>query len=66
VRPLCAESSGARSEEANLAIAEIKLAQQGKYAPRVESLEGGADYVSASIMDSLLLEKREATKSKDS
>uniref|UniRef100_K3X1U0 Uncharacterized protein n=1 Tax=Globisporangium ultimum (strain ATCC 200006 / CBS 805.95 / DAOM BR144) TaxID=431595 RepID=K3X1U0_GLOUD len=53
-----ADSSGERSAEASLAIAEMKLAEQGKYAPRLESVEGGADYVSASIVDSLLLQKR--------
>ncbi|DAZ98354.1 TPA: hypothetical protein N0F65_000673 [Lagenidium giganteum] len=46
------------SDHANLAMAEIKLAQQGKYSTRIESLEGGADYVSASIVDSLLLERK--------
>ncbi|TYZ66616.1 hypothetical protein PybrP1_004482 [[Pythium] brassicae (nom. inval.)] len=46
-----------RSTEASLAIAELKLAQQGKFAPRLETVEGGADYVSASIVDSLLLRK---------
>lgn len=58
--PWCAVLSGSareRSAEASLAIAEMKLAEQGKYAPRLESVEGGADYVSASIVDSLLLEK---------
>ncbi|KAL3669188.1 hypothetical protein V7S43_005572 [Phytophthora oleae] len=49
-----------RNAEASLAMAELKLAEQGQFAPRVETQEGGADYVSASIMDSLLLdEKRE-------
>lgn len=52
-----ATQDGHRSAEASLAMAELKLAEQGKFAPKVESQEGGADYVSASIMDSLLLEK---------
>ncbi|OWZ15880.1 Sulfatase [Phytophthora megakarya] len=47
-----------RSAEASLAMAELKLAEQSKFAPRVESQEGGADYVSASIMDSLLLDEK--------
>lgn len=47
-----------RSAEASLAVAELKMAEQGKFAPRVESQEGGADYVSASIMDSLLLDQK--------
>ncbi|KAH7464763.1 uncharacterized protein KRP23_12501 [Phytophthora ramorum] len=47
-----------RSAEASLAMAELKLAEQGKFTPRVESQEGGADYVSASIMDSLLLDQK--------
>ncbi|GMF23431.1 unnamed protein product [Phytophthora lilii] len=47
-----------RSPEASLAMAELKLAAQGKFVPRVESQEGGADYVSASIMDSLLLDRQ--------
>ncbi|KAG7386349.1 hypothetical protein PHYPSEUDO_000384 [Phytophthora pseudosyringae] len=47
-----------RGAEATLAIAELKLAEQGKFVPRVESQEGGADYVSASIMDSLLLDQK--------
>ncbi|KAF1776510.1 hypothetical protein GQ600_14516 [Phytophthora cactorum] len=52
-----------RGAEASLAMAELKLAEQNKFAPRVESQEGGADYVSASIMDSLLLDqKREKAK----
>lgn len=46
-----------RSAEASLAIAEMKLAQRSTFAPRLESVEGGADYVSASIVDSLLLQK---------
>ncbi|TMW62018.1 hypothetical protein Poli38472_009511 [Pythium oligandrum] len=45
-----------RSEVASLALAELKLAERGSYATRIESLEGGADYVAASIVDSLLLE----------
>ena len=45
-----------RSAEASLAMAELKLAEQGTFLPRVENQEGGADYVSASIMDSLLLD----------
>ncbi|CEG47622.1 uncharacterized protein PHALS_04772 [Plasmopara halstedii] len=45
-----------RSGEANLAIAEMKLAEQRKFVSRIESQDGGADYVSASIMDSLLLD----------
>ncbi|KAG3118065.1 hypothetical protein PI124_g4576 [Phytophthora idaei] len=52
-----------RGAEASLAMAELKLAEQNKFSPRVESQEGGADYVSASIMDSLLLDqKREKAK----
>eukprot|EP00644_Phytophthora_capsici_P016526 jgi/Phyca11/10631/fgenesh1_pm.PHYCAscaffold_52_\ len=52
-----------RNPEASLAMAELKLAEQGQFAPRVETQEGGADYVSASIMDSLLLdEKRDKEK----
>ncbi|KAG6622878.1 sulfatase-like protein [Phytophthora cinnamomi] len=51
-----------RSAEASLAMAELKLAEQGKFAPRVESQEGGADYVSASIMDSLLLDQQKSNK----
>lgn len=53
-----------RSAEASLAMAELKLAEQGKFAPRVESQEGGADYVSASIMDSLLLDQKKTHKTK--
>ncbi|CAI5702312.1 unnamed protein product [Peronospora effusa] len=48
---------GRRNAEASLAMAELKLAEQGKFSPRVEIQEGGADYVSASIMDSLLLDE---------
>ncbi|RLN89173.1 hypothetical protein BBJ28_00011350 [Nothophytophthora sp. Chile5] len=51
-----------RGAEASLAMAELKLAEQGKFVPRVESQEGGADYVSASIMDSLLLERQKPQK----
>lgn len=54
---LSADADVNRSEHANLAVAELKLAQQGRYSPRIESLEGGADYVAASIVDTLLLEK---------
>ncbi|CAI5711871.1 unnamed protein product [Peronospora destructor] len=52
-----APKEGRRSAEATLAMAELKLAEQGKFLPRVENQEGGADYVSASIMDSLLLDE---------
>ncbi|KAG7397375.1 hypothetical protein PHYBOEH_000831 [Phytophthora boehmeriae] len=54
-----------RSAEASLAMAELKLAKQGKFAPRIESQEGGADYVSASIMDSLLLDKQKPKTSQE-
>ncbi|KAF4317275.1 hypothetical protein BBO99_00007921 [Phytophthora kernoviae] len=54
-----------RSAEASLAMAELKLAEQGKFAPRIESQEGGADYVSASIMDSLLLDKQKPKTSQE-
>jgi hypothetical protein len=53
-----------RSAEASLAMAELKLTEHGKFAPRIESLEGGADYVSASIMDSLLLDQQQEKKEK--
>ncbi|GLD99804.1 hypothetical protein PINS_up008532 [Pythium insidiosum] len=46
-----------RTDEASLALAELKLAERGSYATRIESLEGGADYVAASIVDSLLLDR---------
>ncbi|CAH0477623.1 unnamed protein product [Peronospora belbahrii] len=52
-----AQNEVRRSDEAKLAIAELKLVKQGKFASKVESQEGGADYVSASIMDSLLLDQ---------
>ncbi|EEY54285.1 sulfatase-like protein [Phytophthora infestans T30-4] len=55
-----------RTEEASLAMAELKLAGQNKFAPRVESQEGGADYVSASIMDSLLLDQQREKTNKTS
>jgi hypothetical protein len=51
------ESSEPRSEVARLALAELKLAERGTYATRIESLEGGADYVGASIVDSMLLDR---------
>lgn len=54
-----------RSAEASLAIAEMKLAQRSTFAPRLESVEGGADYVSASIVDSLLLQKVSQKDNKD-
>lgn len=57
-----ADPTAERSTEASLAIAEMKLAEQGKFAPRLESVEGGADYVSASIVDSLLLRKVQSDK----
>uniref|UniRef100_M4C690 Uncharacterized protein n=1 Tax=Hyaloperonospora arabidopsidis (strain Emoy2) TaxID=559515 RepID=M4C690_HYAAE len=50
------QDTNRRHVEASLAMAEVKLQEQGKFATRVESQEGGADYVSASIMDSLLLD----------
>ncbi|KAE8900392.1 hypothetical protein PF005_g25604 [Phytophthora fragariae] len=53
-----------RSAEASLAMAELKLAEHGTFAPRVESQEGGADYVSASIMDSLLLDQEKPRQAK--
>lgn len=46
-----------RSDVASLALAELKMADTGRYASRIESLEGGADYVAASIVDSLLLDR---------
>ncbi|CAK4153871.1 unnamed protein product [Aphanomyces euteiches] len=60
-------------EQARLALAEINMAKEQKFASRigtktpsarggfisiVESVEGGADYVAASLMDSILLERR--------
>ncbi|TDH72390.1 hypothetical protein CCR75_004453 [Bremia lactucae] len=48
-------------DEVGLAMAELKLVEQGKFVSRVENQEGGADYVSASILDSLLLNQRKKT-----
>ncbi|KAH9105635.1 hypothetical protein LEN26_009395 [Aphanomyces euteiches] len=45
-------------EQARLALAEINMAKEQKFASRIESVEGGADYVAASLMDSILLERR--------
>nr|CCA14405.1 sulfataselike protein putative [Albugo laibachii Nc14] len=45
-----------KSDSAALAVAEMKLSRRDNtYTTRIESLEGGADYVSASIVDSLLI-----------
>ncbi|KAH9085450.1 hypothetical protein Ae201684P_005158 [Aphanomyces euteiches] len=43
-------------EQARLALAEINMAKEQKFAS--QSVEGGADYVAASLMDSILLERR--------
>ncbi|CAI5742551.1 unnamed protein product [Hyaloperonospora brassicae] len=56
-----AQDTSRRNVEASLALAEVKLQEEGKFATRVESVEGGADYVSASIMDSLLLDSKKTT-----
>ncbi|ETW07671.1 hypothetical protein, variant [Aphanomyces invadans] len=45
-------------EQARLAMAEINMAQDQKFASRIESVEGGADYVASSLMDSILLQRR--------
>ncbi|KAF0693592.1 Aste57867_15457 [Aphanomyces stellatus] len=45
-------------EQARLALAEINMAKEQKFASRIESIEGGADYVAASLMESILLERR--------
>ncbi|RHX99420.1 hypothetical protein DYB37_003600 [Aphanomyces astaci] len=45
-------------EQARLAMAEINMAHEQKFASRIESVEGGADYVASSLMDSILLQRR--------
>ncbi|KAI9916655.1 hypothetical protein PsorP6_018014 [Peronosclerospora sorghi] len=49
---------GDHSAEARLARAELQGAAHGQFRSRVERLEGGADYVAASILASLLLEQK--------
>ncbi|CCI41071.1 unnamed protein product [Albugo candida] len=50
------DASHFENDAAALAIAEMKLSRRDNtYTTRIESLEGGADYVSASIVDSLLI-----------
>ncbi|OQR84920.1 sulfatase-like protein [Achlya hypogyna] len=44
-------------DQARLALAELNMAKQKHFTAHIESIEGGADYVSASLMDSFLLKR---------
>ncbi|EQC39768.1 hypothetical protein SDRG_03194 [Saprolegnia diclina VS20] len=45
------------ADQARLALAELNMAKQNQFTAHIESIEGGADYVSSSLMDSILLKR---------
>ncbi|KDO33757.1 hypothetical protein SPRG_01638 [Saprolegnia parasitica CBS 223.65] len=44
-------------DQARLALAELNMTKQNQFTAHIESIEGGADYVSSSLMDSILLKR---------
>ncbi|OQR99639.1 sulfatase [Thraustotheca clavata] len=44
-------------DQARLALAELNMTKQKQYTTHIESIEGGADYIASSLMDTILLKR---------